>query len=311
MSQILYIIYVSKINHVYRKINIVVLFSYLVRKANLIRMEKQDFDSKQRFSLRKLTIGLSSILVGMTFFGVQLSGSEQVHAATTDTSAQSQGQTGQDGSESGAGTQTFVLPKREKSAENALADLAGQKDVATGNGITNNDDGSITIGEEPGLDPDTHDPVHETHDLDYQGRSQSTTIHYKDANGNEQGTQTVTGKTGETTNVNSQYPEGWISDNPATSVDYQGATTTGGNDSKATVTYKDGKQSTSDIQYDKDKPGSSNFDVTVRHRVDGSEPGKGGLTQSDGQAAKTTTDANRKIYIDPSNLNDEERDAIK
>lgn len=277
-------------------------------------MEKQDFDSKQRFSLRKLSIGLSSILVGMTFFGVQLSGGEQVHAATADTNTQSQnnGQAEQGNNKPGAETQTFVLPKREKSAVDALSSLAAQKNDATGDVITDNDDGSITIGEEPGLDPNTHDPVHETHDFDYQGASQSTTIHYKDADGTEHGTQTVTGKTGETTNVTSpKYPKGWISDNPATSVDYQGATTPGGSDSKATVTYKDGSQNSSNIQYGDDKNGSSNFDVTVRHRVDGSDPGKGGLTQSDGQPAKTTTNANRQIVIDDSNLTEAERDAIK
>lgn len=269
-------------------------------------MEKQDFDSKQRFSLRKLSIGLSSILVGMTFFGVQLLGSEQVHAATVDNK-----QAEQDGHKPGAETQTFVLPKREKSAVDALSSLAAQGDDGS-DVITDNDDGSITIGEEPGLDPNTNDPVHKSYDIDYQGTSQSTTIHYKDADGHEQGTETVTGKTGETTNVTSpKYPKGWISDNPATSVDYQGATTPDGSDSKATVTYKDGSQNSSNIHYGDDKNGSSEFDVTVRHRVDGSQPGQGGLTQSDGQAATTTTEANRQIIIDDSNLTDAERADIK
>lgn len=276
-------------------------------------MEKQDFDSKQRFSLRKLSIGLSSILVGMTFFGVQLSGSEQVHAATVDNNVQSQsnGQTEQGNNKPGSETQTFVLPKREKSANNALADLASQKDDAIDGSITSNDDGSITIGEEPGLDPNTHDPVHKTGDIDYQGRSQSTTIHYKDGSNTEVGKQTVTGKTGETTNVTPEYPKNWISDNPATSVNYQGATTPDGNDSQATVTYKNGTHNSSNIHYDENHKGSSEFDVTVRHKVDGSQPGQGGLTQNDGQAATTTAEAHRQITIDDSNLTDAERAAIK
>lgn len=42
------------------------------------------FDEKQRFSLRKLTVGLASVLVGLTLFGTaQTVNSQTVHAATT------------------------------------------------------------------------------------------------------------------------------------------------------------------------------------------------------------------------------------
>ena len=41
------------------------------------------FDEKQRFSLRKLTVGLASVLVGLTLFGTaQTANSQTVHAAT-------------------------------------------------------------------------------------------------------------------------------------------------------------------------------------------------------------------------------------
>ena len=45
---------------------------------------KHLFDEKQRFSLRKLTVGLASVLVGLTLFGTaQTVNSQTVHAATT------------------------------------------------------------------------------------------------------------------------------------------------------------------------------------------------------------------------------------
>lgn len=45
---------------------------------------KHLFDEKQRFSLRKLTVGLASVLVGLTLFGTaQTANSQTVHAATT------------------------------------------------------------------------------------------------------------------------------------------------------------------------------------------------------------------------------------
>ena len=44
---------------------------------------KHLFDEKQRFSLRKLTVGLASVLVGLTLFGTaQTANSQTVHAAT-------------------------------------------------------------------------------------------------------------------------------------------------------------------------------------------------------------------------------------
>ena len=44
---------------------------------------KHLFDEKQRFSLRKLTVGLASVLVGLTLFGTaQTANSQAVHAAT-------------------------------------------------------------------------------------------------------------------------------------------------------------------------------------------------------------------------------------
>ena len=44
---------------------------------------KHSFDEKQRFSLRKLTVGLASVLVGLTLFGTaQTANSQTVHAAT-------------------------------------------------------------------------------------------------------------------------------------------------------------------------------------------------------------------------------------
>lgn len=44
---------------------------------------KHLFDEKQRFSLRKLTVGLASVLVGLTLFGTaQTVNSQAVHAAT-------------------------------------------------------------------------------------------------------------------------------------------------------------------------------------------------------------------------------------
>ena len=41
-------------------------------------------DERQRFSLRKLTVGLASVLVGLTLFGYSQATSQTVHAATTD-----------------------------------------------------------------------------------------------------------------------------------------------------------------------------------------------------------------------------------
>ena len=41
-------------------------------------------DERQRFSLRKLTVGLASVLVGLTLFGYSQTTSQTVHAATTD-----------------------------------------------------------------------------------------------------------------------------------------------------------------------------------------------------------------------------------
>ena len=43
-------------------------------------------DERQRFSLRKLTVGLASVLVGLTLFGYSQTTSQTVHAATTDQS---------------------------------------------------------------------------------------------------------------------------------------------------------------------------------------------------------------------------------
>ena len=44
---------------------------------------KHSFDEKRRFSLRKLTVGLASVLVGLTLFGTaQTANSQTVHAAT-------------------------------------------------------------------------------------------------------------------------------------------------------------------------------------------------------------------------------------
>ena len=45
---------------------------------------KHSFDEKRRFSLRKLTVGLASVLVGLTLFGTaQTANSQTVHAATS------------------------------------------------------------------------------------------------------------------------------------------------------------------------------------------------------------------------------------
>ena len=53
-------------------------------RGNQIHMNnKYLFDEKQRFSLRKLTVGLASVLVGLTLFGTaQTANSQTVHAAT-------------------------------------------------------------------------------------------------------------------------------------------------------------------------------------------------------------------------------------
>lgn len=48
----------------------------------MIRKENDTQDQKQRFSLRKLTVGLASVLVGVSF----MSFSQTVHADTNDQS---------------------------------------------------------------------------------------------------------------------------------------------------------------------------------------------------------------------------------
>ena len=93
---------------------------------------KHLFDEKQRFSLRKLTVGLASVLVGLTLFGTaQTTNSQTVHAAT----------------------------------------------------ITQDEDGSDIIGEEPALDPSTGKPKHETIDIGYEAQDQDQTVHYQTSDG--------------------------------------------------------------------------------------------------------------------------------
>ena len=45
---------------------------------------KHSFDEKQRFSLRKLTVGLASVLIGLTFFTATQQQTQTVHAAVVD-----------------------------------------------------------------------------------------------------------------------------------------------------------------------------------------------------------------------------------
>ena len=129
------------------------------------------FDEKQRFSLRKLTVGLASVLVGLTLFGTaQTANSQTVHAAT----------------------------------------------------ITQDEDGSDIIGEEPALDP-SGNPKHEKVDIGYDAQDQDQTIHYQtsdgqpatDKDGHPVPDGHVTGKTDDM-NKDVTMPNGYVPKTPGT-----------------------------------------------------------------------------------------------
>lgn len=160
-------------------------------------MNFKNINERQRFSLRKLTVGLASVLIGISIFGVETS--QTAHAATTD-------------------------------------------DQPTENVSTTDDQDDVEIPDQPA---NPGDDIHEH--VDYGQNNQSMTVHYKDQNGKEIGTQTVNGKTDTDTTFTPNYPDGW--------------------------TANDSKDVPSSIHFAGDK--TADQDITIKHNIDKINPGKG------------------------------------
>lgn len=135
-------------------------------------MKKRDFDTAQRFGLRKYkwSAGAVSVLLGsLALFGA--SANNTVHADTVN------GQEAQTQLKAEQGGRTSVLESHVDS------DWSGD--------LVHNSDGSWSIPDEPGLD-DHGNTKHEKGEIDYTGDPNSQTIHYinddgtpaKDKNGN-------------------------------------------------------------------------------------------------------------------------------